>query len=399
MTDPIRDYRDGPALHIVRYYKPDVVYLYLTAEMALRYKSGDVFVKAIKKTAPGCIIEVIKSEITDPSDFDAFSDLYKILTGIHERHSGSEILLNVSSGTPQMIASLCIGATSLPFSTTPVQVKAFERRANADRKHLNDNDIEIALECNEDDYNNINRCVEPDIFEFKRLSLKSRLSSLLENYNFVGAASVAESEDFISQKGRALIKLANFRNGYDIKNAEKIARELNLLDELFPIKNASAKKVCEFYNILNIRASQKEYADFILRVKPLSEFLAMEFCAEHIHIDKGAYLIKQTSALKQYLDTHYYNQFDFAKPVSIAVLICVLRFDNKSDIADSLEEINNLTALRNKIAHSLEMPERINVNKILKTLKELIKKKYEKEVKAEIYSVYDKINEMIKEEC
>lgn len=32
-TDPIKNYRDGSMLHICRKYKPDKVYLYLSAEM------------------------------------------------------------------------------------------------------------------------------------------------------------------------------------------------------------------------------------------------------------------------------------------------------------------------------------------------------------------------------
>lgn len=37
-TDPIKYLYDGSMLHICRYYEPDVVYLYLSKEMAENHK-------------------------------------------------------------------------------------------------------------------------------------------------------------------------------------------------------------------------------------------------------------------------------------------------------------------------------------------------------------------------
>ena len=44
-TDPIKYLYDGSMLHICRYYEPDVVYLYLSKEMAENHKKDNFFIK------------------------------------------------------------------------------------------------------------------------------------------------------------------------------------------------------------------------------------------------------------------------------------------------------------------------------------------------------------------
>ena len=43
-TDPIKYFYDGSMLHICRYYKPDVVYLYLSKEMMEYHKEDNRYV-------------------------------------------------------------------------------------------------------------------------------------------------------------------------------------------------------------------------------------------------------------------------------------------------------------------------------------------------------------------
>lgn len=47
-TDPIRYNKDGSMLHICRVYKPDVVYLYLSQEMAENQKKDGRYTTALR---------------------------------------------------------------------------------------------------------------------------------------------------------------------------------------------------------------------------------------------------------------------------------------------------------------------------------------------------------------
>ena len=47
-TDPIKYFYDGSMLHICRYYKPDVVYLYLSKEMMEYHKEDNRYVRSIE---------------------------------------------------------------------------------------------------------------------------------------------------------------------------------------------------------------------------------------------------------------------------------------------------------------------------------------------------------------
>ncbi len=46
-TDPIKYFYDGSMLHICRYYKPDVVYLYLSKEMMEYHKEDNRYVSCV----------------------------------------------------------------------------------------------------------------------------------------------------------------------------------------------------------------------------------------------------------------------------------------------------------------------------------------------------------------
>ena len=47
-TDPIKYFYDGSMLHICRYYKPDVVILYLSHEMILHHEKDNRYVRSIE---------------------------------------------------------------------------------------------------------------------------------------------------------------------------------------------------------------------------------------------------------------------------------------------------------------------------------------------------------------
>ena len=78
-TDPVRGMHDGGMMHIMRFYRPEKVYLFLTAEMIRRDQKDQRIAKTfehIRTHWDGYAPEVIRFEtpIEDPSDMDALME-------------------------------------------------------------------------------------------------------------------------------------------------------------------------------------------------------------------------------------------------------------------------------------------------------------------------------------
>lgn len=75
-SDPVRGYHDGPMLHIIRHYRPDVICVLLSSEAAALNDCGarlDTVLAHIRKNWGGYAPElrVVRTQIEDPSDMDA----------------------------------------------------------------------------------------------------------------------------------------------------------------------------------------------------------------------------------------------------------------------------------------------------------------------------------------
>ena len=162
-SDPVRDMFDGPLLHIVRHYRPGKVYLYYTKEVA---DSRENIVKSLEPF--NVQIDEVFSSIEDAHDFDIYiKDFSDIIARINDENDGCELLLNVSSGTPQMISTLCMEVVTSKFKLKPVQVSTPSKSSNAGKSfggELCDN-FDDPMVCGQDTYPN--RCIEPDIFSFR----------------------------------------------------------------------------------------------------------------------------------------------------------------------------------------------------------------------------------------
>ncbi len=67
MTDPIKGHKDGPMLHIVRYYRPKKVVLFLTGEIMERHEKDDRYCRTIRAVCPYLTDEDIQV-IESPKD-------------------------------------------------------------------------------------------------------------------------------------------------------------------------------------------------------------------------------------------------------------------------------------------------------------------------------------------
>ena len=156
-TDPVRGGHDGGILHIMRYYRPEKVYLFLSKEIVDYEKKDHRFERTFRYASEkwSYLLEwhEEQTDLEDVADLDAVSEpLYGFFRRAVEENPGCRILINLSSGTPQMKIILAQLALSLQAPVLGVQVLN-PKKQSGDSKRTNDPDydVEFELELNEDD--------------------------------------------------------------------------------------------------------------------------------------------------------------------------------------------------------------------------------------------------------
>lgn len=255
---------EGPLLHIIRHYKPEIVVLFLTKEMTEKENTDKRYSFNIGKFFPDVKIEFAKSDydvndfaITDPQDFDGFMKSYNnIFKKIKEKYPEHEILFNVSSGTPQMISEIILEAQLSNIKTKAIQVTTPLKKANIKDRYTYDDYVGIDTEKEEV----CNRCVEPNFNSFKKMKLKSQVITLIKNYEYNSALNLIqnEGEQLFSDDLINLLKHSHYRSVYDLKNAKKYEKnDIKLNKNLF-----------EYFYTIKLKQLKGELDDMVLKITP-----------------------------------------------------------------------------------------------------------------------------------
>ena len=387
MTDPVRYKRDGPMLHIIRYYKPEKVYLFFTSETEELEKTDGRYSKSIEKSGFDCRIETIFSSIGDPSDFDAFMKVFpETLKGIAEENPGAQLLVNISSGTSQMISALCLEIASNRYDLLPIQVKTPERKSNIVRQTGDFNlDEELKNLLDRDTFHYPSRCEIPGMKNFRKALLSSQLETLIKSYDYHAALKIIEPYPALFEKYNlitCLLKHLWHRLNLQSDMAEKTAFDTGVDFEFYPCKNKDAEDIIEYFQTMKIKQKRGELSDFIMRITPFATETAKVFLGRFIDWEKltvmdngvpsfSRKLIKDYSfelfnlVNKEYKgglrDTHFVNLSIFAS--IIRALPDIAPPDKKAlynnryhQVKKLLGMLNNLeTVIRNKTAHEMTL--------------------------------------------
>jgi len=184
-SDPIRDFHDGPMLHICRVYKPKKVYLLYTDEMCENDEIDNRYERSVKELVDEKI-EVLKifTDIKDPHKFETFFvPIKENIDKIKAENPEDDILVNITSGTAQFIGALAMFLNYADYKIKPVQVTTPSKSSNISETVKKEYELEDIMELNEDnkeDY--IDRTLEPDLNYYNRLIVKSQLKKLVESY-------------------------------------------------------------------------------------------------------------------------------------------------------------------------------------------------------------------------
>lgn len=303
MTDPTRGFRDGAFIHICRLYKPVKVYLFMSKEICEFDKLDNRYEICLKKLCEKvgfeCTVEKIKRpQLVDVNDFDAFySDFSTIIERIREESPGCDVLINLSSGTPQMKCALKFVTSLSPRQFIPVQVSTPVKKSNHEKPVDEKYDIDLEWELDEDNDENmyVNRCVVSKSENFNALIKREIIEKHIRVYDYKAALTVAQTiTDFIDPRMMNLIKAGEYRLMLDTGRAEMFARDAGY--DLLPIKqrdNSSKEKITfEYILILKIKLEKEEIADFVRAVSPILTDMFELYLKKKCGIDIEKYLVK-----------------------------------------------------------------------------------------------------------
>ena len=274
-TDPVRGYRDGGMMHIMRHYRPDVVYLFLTDEIVKRDGNDHRIDKTfahIREKWGGYAPRLVRFEtgLTDPSDMDALVEpMEKLLDRVLEENPKTEILLNLSSGTPQMQIILAQMALDSRYPTKGIQVKSPERSSGrAARTNMEDYPVDVDLELNEDEEPDApNRCCVPKMIAVRREAVRNQLRSLVSRRNY---AAIAQMGADLPRPIPQLAKHLDYRSRFLLNDAEAAAAGLSGMGLLAGKGDYSYRdyEMIEYFAMLKHLVYLKRYTDFMLRLNP-----------------------------------------------------------------------------------------------------------------------------------
>ena len=274
-TDPIRGFRDGAILHIIRHYAPDKVVMFLSAEMVAKEEKRKVFSKAVKHLAPECEVEIIKENIIDAHHIDKLMPLAEEFLKIRRANINAEILLNLSSGTPQMKTIMAFLATDFE-NVRGIQVDSPVGKSNRSNfANQDDEDIELIIETNEDNEEGApNRCSEPPLKMLKRYSLRHQMLSLLDNYEYASAFKMYQQNKniFFDITGK-LLEHALYREMLKTKDALEVIDKVGGTS-LKVAKNIEVQKLNEFFMVMELRQKKKQLPEFVVKITPFLYHLA-----------------------------------------------------------------------------------------------------------------------------
>lgn len=276
-SDPVRSGHDGGWLHIMRQYRPKTVCIYLSPEIASLENADHRFAKTIQHVTANWEgyspdFRMIQGEVQDVSDLDALAQpLTEAVAALQQEFPEDEILLNLSSGTPQMQIILSQITLDLRYRTRGIQVKTSEHKAGTSRR-TNDRHyaVEEELFFNEDEQPGAeNRCVDPKMYYLQRQNRRQQILALLKQRNY---AAIYAMKNSMPANLMQLVGHLAARDQLQTEDAKRLAEGLQLPFALYPKKKGAFPSnydtVSEYFLMLKNLCHNKRYTDLVLRLNP-----------------------------------------------------------------------------------------------------------------------------------
>lgn len=280
-SDPTRGEHDGPFLHIIRKYKPKKAFIFLTKEMCDNDDKDNRYEVEAKKIYPEIeIIKIKEYEMDNPHEFLIFDSKFEYwLDKLSNEYPDDQILVNISSGTPQMLCSLYNIAAHADRPYKLIQVKSPEKRANQAERVGIEYDLENNLDNSYDNFLDEkdgieNRCKEIEPTNVRKKLVEKIIMEQIKVYDYEGASLVAnEAKYLINNEAIELIEFLKYRYKLQFDKFD---------NNMLPIQTSGVKSIFEYILYLDIKQKRDEIIDFTRGVSPVLTDL-FEICLKEVY--------------------------------------------------------------------------------------------------------------------
>ncbi|UUX33731.1 type III-A CRISPR-associated CARF protein Csm6 [Fundicoccus culcitae] len=367
-TDPIRGFHDGGILHITRHKRPDKIVLLHSQHSLSKHENIHL---AINSISPDYQPEImIDDEIIEDNRVFLFDEMFKHVSVVIDKYKNTDdhILLNLTSGTPQMIAGLFAYVQIFGLNIDAYQVLTPLRSSNEGLPHDTKESIDVLIELNEDNkIDSSNRLIEVNGQNIRQSLLQKSFRELIDVYEFLGALNILENEsDIFSNQGKLIINLSKVANAIRFQNVlPDLQSKLGI--------NKEIQKYFSCFTILDIQAERELVSEALVRGKNLAEAIAIKYIE-----NQYPGLLKEDNK-KYYLDTNHtkyieiegiYNKkrSGIAKlnpktTISSHLLLYILEVvDETGKFQMVFKQVLDKTRERNTVAHSIDPIDPKNVD-------------------------------------
>ena len=404
-TDPIRNFHDGPLLHIVRVYRPEKIVLVHSERSLTKHDKLVKALKSIKDYSP----EIIQDGgVLPDAQVAIFDKMYDTVSSIVKKYiSDDEIILNISSATPQIISAMFAVNRISDFNVTAVQVVTPQHKSNEGLRHDNQEDIDTLIETNLDNQSDYeNRTLEDTGMKFSQDLTKRNLKALIDNYDYQGALELLRALK-LPKKQESFSNIKELRKKLtEISDTIKIQ---GMPDKIVKAKLLSNQAKSALNSYLNIDRNHKQgnIAEVLIRVKSLVEFILEDYLNNHF-LDVITYkedgkpflnALKYPEILKKFQenakkrDQEYHSGY-----LSLHGYIGILKFfEPNHDLLKHIYDIQEINQVRNQVAHSLQAFDRENLTKVSSAVfasKQILLASFD--IDNHWFSFYEDLNQEIK---
>ena len=386
-TDPISNNHDAALLHIARNYRPDKIVLVYSQEMLVKQDLINKVLLSIEGYNP--IIE-IDSTILNNDEVFLFDKMYEVMGLIVQKYTNDddEIILNLSSGTPQIISALFALNRINDYNTQAIQVATPKNGANRKYTPLTDSEIDaLILENQDNSLDFVDRCIKDKSEKFTQALVKRHLRSLIASFDYQAAEAIINRKEYnklLSKKRIAYIR-------EKLNDFSRVFKNQSILSDIlsFPLDD-SQKKALNYYLLIDVLKEREHIADVLIKAKSLAEFVIEETIKkdhEGLIVFDGNLpklnpdfpdceailddIDKKMKKSRGIEDTEE-RIFSVQSTLNLLSYLNILEFyEYDSQLQTAINGILSLNGERNKVAHGLsEIDTRLLSRKKLKQLSE-----------------------------
>lgn len=355
-TDPIRNFHDGALVHIARKYRPDKIII-VFSERTISKK--DDIEKVIRSIDSEYLPEIVCHEpIILNADIYVFDTMYDQFESIIQQYytKDDELLLNLSSATPQVKAALFIINRLSEINVKAIQVPTPVNDSNENVPHDNVEDIDILIDTNEDNVEDfVDRTLEDKSEKFLHALMKKTIRDFIKKYDYKASLELANQlPDFPGLKD-CRKKLQDIVDSLDRQTVPQLLQKKKWSEE--------QKKVLNAYLTIDLQKERGNFSEGLIRIKNLTEFILDDYIENRY----PGFLDNYVNESEKY----YLGIWDYGK---------ILQEKREWILHNKIKPILRMNKTRNTIAHKLDpldSEELKQLGPVLKSLKGLIKEQYQ----------------------